>query len=228
MAGADAGEKKMVTMFGVKCPLGDACKKGTAWLGNKNTSWFSAERARQAVYDHLVGSPFHKDVDDSLAMEFADTADVATWEVPEEEEGEGEEAATPSGSGGPQKRKRHDEEASYHDPAARGKRPKAKSAPRAIGAGTSSGSAAASSGALASLSHGLEDQIMRQTRNAMIFVRAMGKAENALRTASRLSRQAYETFQDEAATLRDGIDEMTAAFGLDAEQVRGSDEFRRR
>mgnify|MGYP006296521027 FL=1 len=223
MAGAEAAEAKMVKMFGVRCPLGESCKKGNAWLGNKNTSWFSAERARQAVYDHLVGSPFHKDVDEQLAMEFADTATVESWDVPEEEEVE-EEAAAAASSSAPQKRKWQDEEVNYWDPTTRAKRMAvAKAAPKSAGASSGSG---AGSGQLANLSHSLEDQIMRQTRNAYIFVKAMTKAENALQAASRLSRQAYQTFQDEAATLRDGIDEMTSAFGLDAEQVRGSNEFR--
>ena len=82
----------------------------------------------------------------------------------------------------------------------------------------------------------------------------MGKAEAALRTAAKLSRQAHDTFNDflntrwfnfpriyignrfavsnflcvcvfdpceeEASVLRDGMEEMTRAFGLNPEDVR--------
>lgn len=191
---ADAGVK-MVTMFGVKCPMGDQCKKGSAWLGNKSNAWFSDVRARQAIYDHLVGSPFHKDIDPDLATEYADAAEVQSWEVPEEEEDAEENTAGPSAK---DKRKWEDEETWYWDPNQRAKhqklaKPKPKAQPSSAVAVRSE---AASSSAVARVSTDLGSQIRTQTRNAYVFVKAMTKAEAALQTASRLSRSAYQTFQD--------------------------------
>ena len=77
-------EQPLNIRFGCRCPVG-GCSKPKQILGaqkNKKVGYFSERRARQSVYDHLTGSPWHKDnISHEEACELADTAEVETWEV---------------------------------------------------------------------------------------------------------------------------------------------------
>ncbi len=54
----------------------------------------------------------------------------------------------------------------------------------------------AKEGKAAAATKDLHTAVAKQTQNAWVFVKAMTKAEQALRVASRVSRAACETFQD--------------------------------
>jgi len=182
-------EDEGILMFGCKCPLG-GCPKAGKWLGQKQ-AWYSERRARQAIYDHITGSPAHSEVDKDSAALQADCADVQSWFVSNTDETLLADARSNAASA-EELAMWADEAVTYEDEEQRNKRPrsaggsdsskrpKAKFRP----GGTSSGSTALQKRArtpprsldkqsMASVSSRLEDRIAQQTRNAYTFVRAV-------------------------------------------------------
>ena len=170
--------------FYAYCPCGNICSKGNRTLG----AFWSEEAARNCIYTHLTHSPYHK-LSDIEAQDRTDDAEVIehAWEEGEEEDftiNRGRacglqslprgRAKLPEPAGEPPHRRRR-----RHDPA--------------------EASSSAVGGQLA-VTKQLQDGIAVQTRNAMSFVRAMTRAEKALRLAETVSRRAMETFQDMVAS----------------------------
>ena len=209
---------------------------------NKKVGYFSERRARQSVYDHLTGSPWHKDsISHEEACELADTAEVETWEVDTASEGDGagseeDVEAAPARPSKAQKRELEQQNVWYDKPEAAPKpkkRPALQNLADAAAAASASGTAAQE---IVHCSQNLQSQINQQTRNAFNLVKAgldckikisysydyclldidqdcfnqtklgpaqaMAKAENALRTAARLCRSAYQTFEDTGIPLK--------------------------
>lgn len=167
------------------CPAGEKCSKGHKTLGG----YWTEARAREAVFTHLHASSYHL-MDDDLARLEAETALVEKHPVADGDDGTFEPNAdrVPSPDGAPaSKRRRHDHQRDrdHH---------------RSKGSGGASSSAAGSGGkgnqAIVKASATLHQQITAQTRNSIVFVKAMTKAEKALRLAAKVSRGAMETFQD--------------------------------
>lgn len=80
-AAETAGEPYMFPLFACKCPVGNCPKKNT-YLGVKGV-WYTERRARQAVFDHLAGTPAHSALSlENCAVE-AEACDVKVWEVSE-------------------------------------------------------------------------------------------------------------------------------------------------
>ena len=168
--------------FGCRCPVG-GCSKGRVILGvqksTKKVGYFSERRARQSVYDHLTGSPWHKDNNShEEACDLADTAIVETWEVQGEagEEGEdagseeeGEASANPSEV----KKRQMEQQNVWYDKEEAMPRPKKRPALQnlAAAAGASSASGAAVK-EVVHCSQNLQGQITQQTRNAFNLVKA--------------------------------------------------------
>lgn len=177
----EEAEQKQVKYYAY-CPCGDVCSKGGKTLG----SFWTRDAARNCIFVHLTHSPYHK-MGDREATEAADDAEVKehAWEEGEEEDftsNRGRASGSdlrpkikakptePAGSPPQKKRRRRD-----HDNAA--------------------GSSSAAGGQLV-VTQQLQDGIAVQTRHAMSFIRAMTRAEKALRLAETVSRRAMETFQD--------------------------------
>ncbi len=176
---AEEAPANAMRKFYAYCPCGDVCSKGNRTLGG----FWSEEAARNCIYTHLTHSTYHKMSDDE-ATEKTDNAEVIehAWEEGEEEDftinrgtTRPKHRARPTEPAGepPQRRRRR------HDPA------------------DASSSAA---GSQLAVTKQLQDGIAVQTRNAMSFVRAMTRAEKALRLAETVSRRAMETFQDMVAS----------------------------
>lgn len=199
------------------CPCGTECSKGNATLGG----FWSEQRAREAVFTHLTCSPYHK-MPEGEAKELADSAEIMQheWEEGAEEDEDitirkGTRAKVRARRSSPppepveaprsRRRRRSEgsassrrvgqsdflEEADYraHPAASEAQQRNSKRA-----------SEAAQSTAVAVVNQQLQDGIAVQTRNAMSFVRAMTRAEKALRLAETVSRRAMETFQDMVAS----------------------------
>ena len=184
-------EDEGILMWGCKCPIG-GCPKQGKWLGQKQ-AWYSERRARQAVFDHIVGSPAHKDLSEDDAASQTDCAEVQSWVVSNSDEAL--QADTRSNAASAEELALWaDEAVTYENPDQRSKRP------RPAGGGSDSGKRArpkhqppqpgpssASSAiakrartpprgptgqqAIASVSNRLEDQIAQQTKTAYTFVR---------------------------------------------------------
>ena len=69
-ADASVGKKTCTVWYGY-CPHGDKCTKKGAHLGK----CYSEKKARQRIYDHLFGSPYHR-FQDAAAAEAADAAEL--------------------------------------------------------------------------------------------------------------------------------------------------------
>ena len=214
----DAAQGETVSMFGFRgCPLGDSkCPKHKQWLGGAKTSFWSERRCRQAVFDHLMSSPYHNGMTSTEATTFAWTVDLESHEVAnsynseelfalhfqEEEElvyfdGDVEESvntAVPQQKG------------------SKGGGKGGKDVPTGGGGGKGSGKElvstrkrpsepateppGASNRQVARVNSNLERNIRQQTQNAYVFVQAMSRAEAALRTAAKVSDAAHRTFMD--------------------------------
>ena len=213
----DAETSDMVTVYGFKgCPLGDAkCPKAKQWLGGSKTSFYSERRCRQAVFDHLMCSPWHNGMMSSEARSHAWTVDLESHEVAnsyskdelcalhdaeeklvyfddETEDTVNDKVAQPKGSQG------------------RGKG--GKDVPTGKGSGGGKDLATTRkrwsndppepadppgvNRQVARISSDLERNIRQQTQNAYVFVQAMSRAEAALRTAAKVSEAAHRTFMD--------------------------------
>ncbi len=146
---------------------------------NKKVGYFSERRARQSVYDHLTGSPWHKDsISHEEACEWADTAVVETWEVSttdtEGDKGESDEDAEPVVVVRPshaKRRKLEDDNVWYDRPECAPAAPKPKQRPAIAGAPGGNVTAAAADEIVA-CSANLQGQINQQTRNAFNLVKA--------------------------------------------------------
>jgi hypothetical protein len=67
--------EEMVTVFVVRCPLGDVCSKKQGILGKK----LDVDQARMVVKNHLMASPYHE-LEDDTAQELADNTIIESWE----------------------------------------------------------------------------------------------------------------------------------------------------
>jgi hypothetical protein len=173
----DQGEFKWYTW----CPQGEQCSKGQKTLGG----YWSESRAREAVFTHLHASSYHLMDEDSARME----AELACVEKVCVAEGEAEDNFEPTRPHSPDE-------------------PPIKRRKGGGGGGGGKGSSSSASGsirvggggagntAMVKASATLQQQITSQTRNSIVFVKAMTKAEKALRLAAKVSRGAMETFQD--------------------------------
>jgi hypothetical protein len=177
-------------MFGCKCPLG-GCPKAGQWLGQKK-AWYSERRARQAVFDHILGSPSHADITSDGASAEADMCEVTSWNISKSDELVQQDERTHKASA-EELAEWADQAVTYEDQekreaSAKKARPaEADSSRRAKPRqhhGPSSNQTAVSRRArsrsrspvrgreFAKASHRLEDQIKQQTRNAYVFVKA--------------------------------------------------------
>ncbi len=240
MAAAEM-EQPLNIRFGCRCPVG-GCSKAKQILGvqkGKKVGYFSERRARQSVYDHLTGSPWHKDTTShEEACDLADGAEVETWEVDEDaSEGDGAGSEEDGEAPRPSLKRQMEQQAVWYDKPSAAPKPKKRPALQnladAAAAASASGSAAQE---IVQCSQNLQSQINQQTRNAFNLVKAgldckikisysydywlldidqdclnqtklgpaqaMAKAENALRTAARLCRSAYQTFEDTGIPLK--------------------------
>ena len=73
------GKTSIVLKFFCKCPFG-TCSKGSQRLGQKG--WYTEERAREAIVNHLTASPFHQITKEEAEYE-AYNAEIDSWEVEE-------------------------------------------------------------------------------------------------------------------------------------------------
>ena len=215
-AAASAAEDEKICVYGFKgCPLDDPkCPKTRSWLGGAKQRFYTELRTRQAIFDHLMNSPFHHGITSVEAQNFAWAADVESWEIEAddsmekiqeqihwEEElcffanpdlAETVNEATKAGKGGGKDSKGGSKGSSSSSDlvAASKKRPAQQPAEPAqppVGAGQRQ---------IARIAGNLEQNIKQQTQNAYVFVQAMSKAESALRTAARVSEAAHRTFMD--------------------------------
>ena len=166
--------------------------------------WTEA-KARDAIITHLTESTYHK-FTDVHAQRLAESAEIIEheWKADEED-------IEPVGGAPRSKRKARPNEP---DQPPRRQRDRSRSRGRRNrdqnhGGGRASGSQAAapsratapsSSQAVAVVSQELQDGIAVQTLHAISFVRAMTRAEKALKVAETVSRRAMETFQDMVAS----------------------------
>ena len=181
-------------MFACKCPEPERCGRATK-LG-KRGGYYSERRARQSLYDHLVGSPKHhwSHEDACSAADLAEIFESCGDPTSEDEHhleweesqtwydkggAGGAEGASSGGADRPKRRRLLEDDQ---------QQPRSSSASAAL---VDSPAAAAIGQEVNVLGH----QIREQTRNAYIFVKAMTKAEAALRTAARLARSAQQTFE---------------------------------
>lgn len=67
--------EEMVTVFVVRCPLGDSCSKKGGILGKK----LDEAEARKVVKTHLMQSPYHN-LQEDAAIEMANNLIVESWE----------------------------------------------------------------------------------------------------------------------------------------------------
>ena len=197
---AQQSNTRMVQVWWSYCPLGSDCTKGHGTLGRS----YSEARGRQRIYDHLVGSPHHK-MEHDEAQAIADGANdiehTLITETVEEEPWDG--ASQPAN-----KRQRK----SYRD----------GDQIQQLQPGSSSNDASRSSTVAVPID--LASQIKMQTRNAFVFCKdlvlssmmsswcfcvckcvykgypflseAMSKAQAAIDTAAKFSRQAARVFED--------------------------------
>lgn len=179
-------------MFGCKCPLG-GCPKAGKWLGQKQ-AWYSERRARQAVFDHILGSPAHSDITSDGAVAEADLAEVISWNISKSDEAVQQDERNAKASAEElvewadqavtyDDQEKRDASARKARPAqgdssgsgrARPKQPHGPSSNQtAVIRRARSRSRSHHRGrGLTKTSHRLEDQIQQQTRNAYVFVKA--------------------------------------------------------
>ena len=215
MASADtaAEAQDMCWVFGFKgCPLHDEkCPKAKQWLGGGRQRFYTERRTRQAVFDHLMNSPWHTGMTSFDALNLAYAADVEGWEIPADESQEDidktiewedelvtfddpelKETVNSAQPKGGSKGGGKDSKGGSSQDGKGGKMVAAKKRP----AQPAEPGGAPAARQIARLSNNLEQNIKQQTSNAYVFVQAMTKAESALRTAARVSEGAHRTFMD--------------------------------
>jgi len=173
-------------MWGCKCPLG-GCNKAGKWLGQKQ-AWYSERRARQAVFDHILGCPAHSEITTEGAVAEADLAEVVSWTISRHDEAVLADERTHKASA-EELAEWADQAVFYEDQEkrdanAKKARPAEADSSRRVKPrhqhGPSSNETAvrrrerspALGGQVAQVSHRLDDQIKQQTRNAYVFVKA--------------------------------------------------------
>ena len=145
------------TVYYSWCPVG-GCRKGGQHLGRS----FTMHKARQRVYDHLYGSPYHQ-FDPDAATKAADECQVETVDedVVDDEEGWLEPAS-----------KKRPPEPTGQPAGSMPKRQAALSEGPSASLASSSRSSAANTEAAVLVMTDLTSAIQQQTRNAYIFVKA--------------------------------------------------------
>ena len=189
------------------CPRGKDCRKGNGTLGG----FWSEEAARDAISTHLRHSTYHNFSEDQ-ANHLADSAEIVEHEWKADEEEEEPDGVASRARSKVKARPKEPDRAPRSRERARSQRDRSRSRRRRRPSGSGGGQASGSGGgqapgsgggpsrAVAVVNQQLQDGIAVQTRNAMSFVRAMTRAEKALRLAETVSRRAMETFQDMVAS----------------------------
>ena len=183
---AQESAEKVVKYYSY-CPRGSECKKGNKTLGG----FWTESAAREAIFTHLNRSTYHN-MSQRQATDLADSAEITMHEWEEDKESE-EELNTNSGGGSSNARAKVRARPTEPDHPPRSKqrsRQRSRSRHRRRPSGSGGGQAAEPSQAVAVVNQQLQDGIAVQTRNAMSFVRAMTRAEKALRLAETVSRRA--------------------------------------
>ena len=181
------------------CPRGTDCRKGNKTLGG----FWNEDAAREAVFTHLRHSTYHK-LSEREAGQLADNAEIIVhaWEEGKESDEDFiiNSGGTPSRASTSAKVRARptDRPTEPAEPPRSRPRSEAEEPPRSRRRRNPEGSS--TSQAVAVVNQQLQDGIAVQTRNAMSFVRAMTRAEKALRLAETVSRRAMETFQDMVAS----------------------------
>jgi hypothetical protein len=197
MSEEEAQEGEQVRKWYAYCHHGKICRKGNRTLGG----FWTEDRAREAVFNHMHCSPYHLMSEDDAQSEAQNAVLVDFLVDPSEnDDGEPPEAACQRPK---TKARRTDrpEEPSRPPKVARRSRSPRNQRHKAICGSQASGNhaiarqATPSSSTVAAASARLENNITAQTRHAVTFVRAMTQAEKALRCAEKVSRGAMETFQ---------------------------------
>ncbi len=186
-----AGMAVQITKFSCKCPAPEQCGR-SGKLGRRG-GFFTERRARQSLYDHLIGAPAHH-WSHTDSTEAADSAEV----FENTSGGDAEDA---------DRRAEQDDSACWYDqPGAEQYAPPRdmirggdhdRDSPRPTRRRrlTDSAGNEPAASAVAHVQQDLGHQIATQTRNAYVFVKAMTKAQSALTAAARLARSAYQTFE---------------------------------
>jgi hypothetical protein len=182
----EEGEENMIVMWGCKCPLGN-CNKQGKWLGAKQ-AWYSERRARQAVFDHIIGCPAHAHIDTDGAAAEADLAELVSWTISRQDEAVQADERT-HGTTAEELAEWADQSVFYEDAekraAKKGRPSEAADSSRRVkpkhhpGSSSSVAHRRTRSPAqdrgpttVAQVSRSLEGQIQQQTRNAYVFVKA--------------------------------------------------------
>ena len=176
------------------CPHGDQCSKGGSTLGG----FFSEDRARTAISNHLCGSPYHELTQEHADFE-ASQAELTKVKTKEwKEDGDTEDEDPPDRGSSSTKASKRPMPPEPADPPKRRRRTGtascttiAKASPKAAGPAGSPVAVAAN----------LENMISKHTQQAAVFVKVMQKAESALRVAARVSRSACQTFEDTVTSI---------------------------
>ena len=187
----------MVVMFVPYCPRGDTCGKKGRRLG----SYASEEEARSAIAWHLERSSYHN-MDAAEAGEASQLADVDVEEWPEEEADDkggatkgAEDKGGEKGSGGSGKgwRSQPYKDKGHWDNKGKGK------GRLAIADSTSGGSSSSNSG------------IANLTAMQMRLEQQAARVEQAAKASARFAKQAGLAFEEEAANVRELIDDLRKA-----------------
>ena len=175
------------------CPFGDVCKKGGARLGKD----VSSDRARQRIITHLMNSPYH-----NFNQDDAESA-AAAADIMEEAPAHGDDdtgAAEPPAAGGSRWT-----DAEWHDQRERSKG-KGKGGKSWTSRSTPYPEVEPPSLVLERASRPSPVDLAR-------IATAISRAEAGARAASRMARQAFQAFEDEANVLREALDQLRTVRG---------------
>ena len=178
---AQQDDGEFCTLYYGYCPQGDRCTKGGSTLGKMWTE----KGARRSIYNHLSASPYHTDLTEQEIDDMVSDAHIVTHTYRRGEEDNDHE----SSAARPRRRARSPSQ----EVARRRRRPAQPELPPP---------AAVAAQAVATTNRQLQGNIETQTRHAISFVRALTRAEKALRVAETVSRRAMETFQDMGLLLK--------------------------
>jgi hypothetical protein len=179
---SDIGE--VVTVFVVRCPLGDQCSKKGGILGKK----LDELEARQVIVTHLTASPYHE-MPEQEAEIMALAADVESWEETAEVQAE---AVKEEGEGWYNSRKR----------GRAGTAPAAGRGGDGYGGSSSSGRPSNSTLALAIGARGQHAKSITLPRAQLkACVDSLKRARLAAESAGQLCGRASRAFYEEAACI---------------------------
>lgn len=180
------------------CPFGDVCKKGGARLGKD----VSSERARQRIATHLMNSPYHNLNQDDAEIA-AGAADIMEEAHSHGDDDSGAGAAEPPAAAG-----NRWTDAEWHEWNAQRERSKGK------GKGTKSWTSRSTPyPEVDPPSLVLERAPRPATVDLARIATAISRAEAGARAASRMARQAFQAFEDEANVLREALDQLRTVRG---------------